>query len=125
MTTRFGAGRRLGIHRRLMMNDLQHLTPRLADEYASWFQCLADGTRIQILHMVATADGSVTVGEIVKQIGKSQSTVSKHLQILASQRFVFTKPDGVRTLVRVNDACMTALPNAAATIMASRIPADG
>lgn len=89
-----------------------------ADEYAKWFRCLADGTRIRILNIVASADGPLTVGEIVESIGKSQSTVSHHLQILADERFVVSEPDGIRTLVRINETCMTALPEAAASIMA-------
>lgn len=93
------------------------LTNEEADEYASWFRCLADGTRVRILSLVANASGPITVGEIVEAIGKSQSTVSRHLQILAEDRFVFTEPDGIRTLVRVNELCMTALPEAAAAIM--------
>ena len=90
---------------------------RKAEEYASWFRCLADGTRIRILNVVANASRPVTVGEIVDAVGKSQSTVSRHLQILADDGFVFTEPAGVRTLVRVNEACMIALPEAAAAIM--------
>lgn len=97
---------------------MKELDQETADEYASWFRCLADGTRVRILNIVATEGRPMTVGEIVDRIGKSQSTVSKHLQILADDRFVFTEPDGVRTLVRVNDACMTALPEAATAIMA-------
>ncbi len=93
------------------------LTNEEADEYASWFRCLADGTRVRILNLVANAGGPITVGEIVDEIGKSQSTVSRHLQILAEDRFVFTDPDGIRTMVRINDLCMTALPEAAAAIM--------
>lgn len=90
-----------------------------ADEYASWFRCLSDGTRIRILNIVANADGPLTVGEIVGAIGKSQSTVSRHLKVLADDRFIFMEADGVRTLVTVNNACMTALPDAAAAIMAA------
>lgn len=88
-----------------------------AGEYARWFRCLADGTRVRILNVVATADASLAVGEIVEAVGRSQSTVSRHLQLLADDEYVFLEPDGVRTLVRVNDACMTALPAAAAAIM--------
>lgn len=87
------------------------------DEYARWFRCLADGTRNRILHLVATATRPLTVGEIVDAVGKSQSTVSRHLQILADGGFVFVQPDGNRTLVEVNEACMTALPDAAADLM--------
>jgi len=89
-----------------------------ADEYASWFRCLSDGTRIRILNVVANADHPMTVGDIVEIVGKSQSTVSRHLQILAEERYVLTERDGVRTLVHINEACMVALPRAAAAIMA-------
>ena len=97
------------------MNQLDDTT---ADEYADWFRCLADGTRVRILNIVASEGRPMTVGEIVDRVGRSQSTVSKHLQTLAEGRFVLTEPDGVRTLVRVNEACMTALPEAASAIMA-------
>lgn len=90
-----------------------------ADEYAQWFRCLADSTRIQVLSFVASADEPLTVGEIVDAVGKSQSTVSRHLAILAKDRFVFMQNDGIRTRVTANDACMTALPEAAAAIMNS------
>ena len=96
---------------------MKQLTEAQADEYASWFRCLADGTRLRVLSFVAAADEPVTVGEIVEAVGKSQSTVSRHLQVLAEERFVFTEADGVRTLVRVNDSCMVALPDAAAAVM--------
>lgn len=93
------------------------LSEEEADEYAAWFRCLSDGTRIRILNHVANAGRPVTVGEIVDAVGKSQSTVSRHLQLLADDRFVFTKTEGVRTLISVNETCMTALPHAAAAIM--------
>ena len=93
------------------------LTNELADEYASWFQCLADGTRLRILHVVATSPEPMTVGDIVERLDRSQSTVSRHLQVLASERFVLMEPDGVRTLVSVNPKCMVALPDAAAAVM--------
>ncbi len=102
------------------MNDL---TQSDADEYASWFRCLADGTRLRVLHVVASADGPITVGEIVDQLDKSQSTISRHLSVLAEERFVLTEADGVRTLVRVNPDCMSALPSAAAAVMGANASA--
>ena len=87
------------------------------EEWAEWFKCLSDPTRLKILHFVVRLDRPVTVGEIVVAVGKSQSTVSRHLHILASQQFVFTEPDGVRTMVRANKKCMTELPEAAAAVM--------
>ncbi len=88
-----------------------------AAELARWFRCLADPTRIRLLHLIAQADHPVTVGDLVEQVGRSQSTVSRHLQLLADDEFVFAEPDGIRTLVTVNRTCMSALPQAARRIM--------
>lgn len=93
------------------------LTTDQADEYARWFRVLGDGTRVHILNVVARAGRPLTVGEIVDAVGKSQSTVSNHLRLLAREQYVFTETDGVRTLVTANETCMTALPAAAAAIM--------
>ncbi len=98
------------------------LTQAAADEYASWFRCLADGTRLRVLHVVASAHGPITVGEIVDKLDKSQSTISRHLSVLAEERFVLTEAHGVRTLVRVNPDCMRALPEAAAAVMGANPP---
>ncbi len=98
---------------------MNELDDERAEEYAKWFHCLADPTRIRILHTVACAGRPMTVGEIVEQVDRSQSTVSKHVQVLADTCYVFCEPDGVRTMVRINESCMSALPEAAASIMAS------
>lgn len=101
------------------------LNKSTADEYAKWFRCLGDGTRIRILNFVASADQPLTVGEIVSEIAKSQSTVSHHLQILADGKFIFMASDGCRTIVSVNKKCMTELPEAAMTILARRSESKG
>ena len=98
---------------------MKTIDDEVAERYARWFQGLADATRIKVLNVVAQADHPLTVGEIVEVVGKSQSTVSRHLQVLAEQGYVFAQRDGVRTLIRVNESCMTALPAAAAEIMAA------
>ena len=83
---------------------MKELTPTDADEYASWFRCLADGTRLRVLHVVASADRPITVGEIVEQLDKSQSTISRHLRVLADERFVLTEADGIRTYGSIRTA---------------------
>ncbi len=87
------------------------------DEWAGWFKCLADPTRLRILHHVAGLDEPSTVGAIVEALGLTQSNVSHHLRILGEQRFVLLEVEGVRTLVSANPLCMTELPEAAAAIM--------
>lgn len=101
---------------------MKHLDQATADEYARWFRCLSDGTRLRVLHVVAASAEPMTVGDIVSQLDRSQSTISRHLAVLAEQEFVLMEADGVRTLVRANPSCMTALPIAAAAVMASNVP---
>lgn len=101
---------------------MKYLPQDEADEYASWFRCLSDGTRLRVLRVVASSATPITVGDIVQQLDKSQSTISRHLKVLAEHGFVFTESDRTKTLVRVNRDCMSALPRAAAVVMASGIP---
>lgn len=88
-----------------------------ASVYASWFQCLADPTRILILNLLANAGGAMTVGEIVAAGDVGQSTVSHHLRILAETRFVLVEQDGASNLYRVNERCIDCFPSAAELIM--------
>lgn len=91
-------------------------------EWASWFKCLADPTRLRILHHVSGLDEPATVGEIVAALDLTQSNVSHHLRILGEQGFVLLEVDGVRTLVSANPQCMVELPRAAAAIMQADNP---
>lgn len=86
-------------------------------EWAGWFKCLADPTRLRILHFVAALEAPTTVGAIVETLNLTQSNVSHHLRILSTQRFVLLEAEGVRTLVSANPLCMVELPDAAAAIM--------
>ena len=94
-----------------------------ADEYAGWFAALADGTRIQIVSLLARSRRSLTVGEITAAVGVGQSTVSHHLKILADVRFVLVEQRGTRRLYRVNDACVECFPSAADVVMGKPAPA--
>jgi L-amino acid N-acyltransferase YncA/DNA-binding transcriptional ArsR family regulator len=93
------------------------LTAEEAATYAGWFACLADPTRVRLLHAVAVAGRSVTVGELTEQLGISQSTCSHHVRKLADTGFVGVRKHGTATLVSVNPACCTGLPHAADAVM--------
>jgi len=88
-----------------------------AEEYASWFHCLADATRLQLLHVLAAAPRAMTIGELVEAVDVGQSTVSGHVRRLAASDFVAVERRGTTTYVRVNQDCLTALPEAARVIM--------
>jgi DNA-binding transcriptional ArsR family regulator len=88
-----------------------------AETYASWFRALADGTRVQILNLLAEHDGPMTVGQIVKSVPVGQSTVSAHLKILAEVRFVLVDQRGTARWYRVNQRCVSCFPSAADVVM--------
>lgn len=96
-----------------------------ADEaayYAECFACLADPTRVRVLHAVATAPSGMTVGELTAALGISQSTISHHLRKLADVNFVHLDKHGTSTRVTVNEACCTGLPHMADVVMGTMAP---
>jgi ArsR family transcriptional regulator, arsenate/arsenite/antimonite-responsive transcriptional repressor len=88
-----------------------------AETYASWFRCLADATRLQLLRVLAESSRPMSVGELVDAVGVGQSSISGHVRRLADAEFVLVDRVGTSTRVRINDDCLTALPAAADAIM--------
>lgn len=91
-----------------------------AEEYARWFQALADATRIVILNYLAHHDEPVAVGTIVEHLGIGQSTVSHHLRILHDVGFVTRERSRTNRLYAVNRNCIIQLPAVAEVIMGRR-----
>ena len=85
--------------------------------FASWFRCLADPTRIQILSLLASERREMTVGEMVAAMDVSQSTVSEHLRRLAETCFVLVEHRGTSSLFRINESCIDCFPSAAELVM--------
>jgi DNA-binding transcriptional ArsR family regulator len=83
---------------------------------------LADPTRVQLVSLLATQKGPMTVGEIVELSGVGQSTVSHHLKALAEVRFVLSEPRGTSRWYRINDACVSCFPSAADVVMGRDVP---
>jgi DNA-binding transcriptional ArsR family regulator len=94
-----------------------------ASEYASWFKALADGTRVQIVSLLARAGRPMSVGEIVAAVAVGQSTVSAHLKVLAEVRFVLVERRSTARYYRVNDECVACFPTAADVVMGRSAPA--
>jgi DNA-binding transcriptional ArsR family regulator len=88
-----------------------------AELYASWFRCLADPTRIQILNLLARERRPLSVGEIVSEVEVGQSTVSEHLRRLAETCFVLVEHEGTSSLFRINESCIACFPSAAELVM--------
>jgi DNA-binding transcriptional ArsR family regulator len=99
------------------MNSVIPLDRESAEEYASWFAALSDGTRVQIVSLLARSGGPMTVGQVVASVRVGQSTVSAHLKRLAEVGFVQVEHRGTASLYRINQACVACFPTAADVVM--------
>lgn len=100
----------------------------MAETYASWFRCLADPTRLRVLHTLASAARPMRVGEIADAVGIAQSTASVHLQRLLDDEFVLVDRAGTASWYAVNAACVEQFPQAAEQVMgtlAGSVPPPG
>src|SRR6476620_510333 len=104
------------------MNDVQPLDRETADPSAACCRALADGTRVQIVSLLARAGRPLTVKEIVAAVPVGQSTVSEHLRQLAAVRFVLAEDRGTFRLYRINDACVNCFPTAADLVVGKPSP---
>jgi DNA-binding transcriptional ArsR family regulator len=107
-------------YRRLSMK----LTRETAAEWAGWFRCLSDPSRVLILNLLATRRRPMSVGEIVAALDIGQSTVSHHLGILAKTCFVLVEHRGTASYYSINQCCLDEFPTAAAVVM-GQVEADG
>jgi L-amino acid N-acyltransferase YncA/DNA-binding transcriptional ArsR family regulator len=98
------------------------LAPADAATYAQWFACLAEPTRVRLLHAVASSNAELAVGELAELLGISQSTCSHHVRKLADVGFLEVRKQATTTLVSVNQACCTGLPHAADVVMGLLAP---
>jgi DNA-binding transcriptional ArsR family regulator len=104
------------------MNDLGPLDRETAETYAAWFKALADGTRVQVVSLLARSGAPMTVKEIVAAVPVGQSTVSAHLRQLAAVGFVLAEERGTCRLYRINENCLQCFPTAADLVMGKPSP---
>ncbi len=114
--------RLLIVYRRLTMNTVKPLDRQIAETYAAWFKALADGTRVQVVSLLARASRPLTVKEIVAAVPVGQSTVSEHLRQLALVGFVLAEERGTSRLYRINTNCVSCFPTAADLVMGKPSP---
>ena len=104
------------------MKQTELLDRDTANTYAAWFKALADGTRVQVVSLLARAGRPMTVKEIVAAVSVGQSTVSAHLRQLAAVGFVLAEDHGTSRLYRINQACVECFPTAADLVMGKPAP---
>ncbi len=104
------------------MENVKPLGRADADTYATWFKALADGTRVQVVSLLARCGEPMTVGQIVAAVPVGQSTVSAHLRQLAAVGFVIAEDRGTARLYRINENCVECFPTAADLVMGKPSP---
>lgn len=92
------------------------LDSTLADEAASslagGFAALADPARLKLVSLLATApDGAVCICDLTGPLGKSQSTVSHHMKVLADAGLVIGEKQGRLNAYRIVNERIEALKN--------------
>jgi len=68
--------------------------------FSKYFKAFGDPTRLKILAFLSAKE--LTVNEIVKVIGLSQPTISRHLAILREAEIVTDRRDGQRIYYSLN-----------------------
>ena len=78
---------------------------------ADIFDVIADRTRRDLLQVLLeryvsaeSANGEISVGEMVERLGLSQPTVSKHLKVLRDHGLVTVREDGQHRFYRLDAA---------------------
>lgn len=64
-----------------------------------WLQTLADGTRVRLLRLLEQQELSVT--ELCTIVQLPQSTVSRHLKVLAADEWISNRREGTNQLYRI------------------------
>ena len=94
----------------------QRLDPVAAATLSRQFAALADPVRLQIVSLLAIAEGGATCAcDLVEPVGKSQPTVSHHLKVLAEAGLVTSEKVGRNVWYGVVPAALETLRSALAT----------
>ncbi|QDV21823.1 ArsR/SmtB family transcription factor [Aureliella helgolandensis] len=65
-----------------------------------WLQTLADGTRVRLLRLLEREE--LAVSELCSVLQLPQSTVSRHLKVLAAGEWIANRRDGTNQLYRIS-----------------------
>ena len=82
------------------------VTPRPTRSFAALFKALGDATRLEMIGLLAAAEGELCVCEIESHFELSQPTVSHHLRILRKAGLVRSERRGTWVYYRIDDGEM-------------------
>jgi DNA-binding transcriptional ArsR family regulator len=96
---------------------------RLYQRLSALFAILGEPTRLKILNSICR--GERGVGEIVHDVGSSQSNVSRHLNLMYAKGLVARRKEGAQVLYSIADANLMSLCRLACAHVAAAAGASG
>jgi ArsR family transcriptional regulator len=79
--------------------DMSQASATQPDRLLRWMNCLADATRLRLLALLA--EHELGVSDLCDVVQLPQSTVSRHLKILADESWVISRRQGTTNLYQV------------------------
>lgn len=92
---------------------------RLYEEVSDYFRLLAEPTRLKILN--AICDGERSVSDIVERVEATQTSVSRHLNLMYGKGALKRRRDGQMTFYSIADPNVVVLCRTACVHMASQL----
>ena len=86
---------------------MKNLPPEALQQVASYFQTLAEPTRLRILNLLR--EGEHNVGELAQLCGYTAANISRHLSLMTQQGFVTRESRGTSVYYRIADPSVYAL----------------
>ena len=86
---------------------MKNLPPEALQQVASYFQTLAEPTRLRILNFLR--QGEHNVGELAQLCGYTAANISRHLSLLTQQGLVERESRGTSVYYKIADESVYAL----------------
>ena len=86
---------------------MKNLPPEVLQQVASYFQTLAEPTRLRILNFLR--QGEHNVGELAQLCGYTAANISRHLSLLTQQGLVERESRGTSVYYKIADDSVYAL----------------
>lgn len=101
---------------------MKEMPPEALEQVASYFQVLAEPTRLRILNLLRT--GERNVGELAQACGYTAANVSRHLSLMTQNGLVSREGRGTSVYYRLTDESVDALCDLVCDNIARRLERD-
>lgn len=101
---------------------MKEMPPEALEQVASYFQVLAEPTRLRILNLLRS--GEKNVGDLALQCGYTAANISRHLSLMTKHGLVTREGRGTSVFYRLTDESVDALCDLVCGNIARRLERD-